>query len=435
MSEQQLTVMLAGPGHEVVIYQMQPAFLHDARFNIVGTAQNWENLQDNLSKLKPDVLIIQADITPGPDALQTLLRGLMAWSGIAMVVLPASLAAFKGAIQSMEAVVGGVYLAPISWTDIAGLAYSAGITAQANLRKVTPASSYGPASDFGASSQQTVSPLVTGTKRIAVLSQAGGAGASTIAENLGYELAARLSVKALLFSLGMPPAASAHFKLRYVPNLTEFFERPGKPALQAAIQRIEGLDILLAPEDSIEYATAVKNSSDVRAPNSIYSSLLSAEDGSYGALIMDLPSDESEWMIHSLLFANVALLVYRPIMADLFAARHTLNMLNRLGKLPREATYLVLNQTSETSSLTPRAFQQELSQALGWAPPIIAVIDADPNVLAAQEQRIPAVLRSEKLSKGLRQIIGALFPGMERAASAPQDSGRSVFKLPRLRFG
>ena len=23
----------------------------------------------------------------------------------------------------------------------------------------------------------------------------------------------------------MPPAASAHFKLRYVPNLTEFFER------------------------------------------------------------------------------------------------------------------------------------------------------------------------------------------------------------------
>ena len=77
MSEQQLTVMLAGPGHEVVISQMQPAFLHDARFNIVGTAQSWENLQDNLSKLKPDVLIIQADITPGPDALQTLLRGLM----------------------------------------------------------------------------------------------------------------------------------------------------------------------------------------------------------------------------------------------------------------------------------------------------------------------------------------------------------------------
>jgi len=38
MSEQQLTVMLAGPGHEVAIYQMQPAFLHDARFNIVGTA-------------------------------------------------------------------------------------------------------------------------------------------------------------------------------------------------------------------------------------------------------------------------------------------------------------------------------------------------------------------------------------------------------------
>jgi len=414
---------------------MQPAFLHDARFNIVGTAQNWENLQDNLPKLKPEVLILQADVTPGPDALQTLLRGLLAWGGQAIVVLTPALAGFKGAIESMNAVVGGTFLTPVAWTDIASQAYNAGQTAHAKMVNMTPASSYSAASDFGASSQQNISPLVTGTKRIAVLSQAGGAGASTIAENLGYELAARLSVKALLFSLGMPPAASAHFKLRYVPNLTEFFERPGKPALQAAIQRIEGLDILLAPEDSVEYATAVKNSSDVRAPNSIYSSLLAAEDGSYGALIMDLPSDESEWMIHSLLFANVALLVYRPIMADLFAARHTLNMLNRLGKLPREATYLVLNQASETSSLTPRAFQQELSQALGWAPPIIAVIDADPNVLAAQEQRIPAVLRSEKLSKGLRQIISALFPGMERATNSPKDDGRSVFKLPRLRFG
>jgi Flp pilus assembly CpaE family ATPase len=336
----------------------------------------------------------------------------------------------------MSAVVSGVYLTPVAWTDIAGLAYSAGITAQAKLSSLSPASSFGPASDFGASSQQNLSPLVTGTKRIAVLSQAGGAGASTIAENLGYELATRLSVKALLFSFGLPPAAAAHFKLRYLPNLTEFFERPGKPALQAAIQRIEGLDILLAPEDSVEYATAAQNSADVRAPNSIYSSLLAAEDGSYGALIMDLPADESEWLIHSLLFANVALLVYRPIMADLFVARHTLNMLNRLGKLPRESTYLVLNQASETSSLTPRAFQQELSQALGWAPPIIAVIDADPNVLSAQEQRVPAVLRSEKLSKGLRQIIGALFPGMDRAAAqAPQDTGRSVFKLPKLRFG
>ena len=191
-----------------------------------------------------------------------------------MIVLPPSQAGFKGAIQSMEAVVSGVYLAPVSWTDIAGLAFSAGITAQAKLSSVSPASRFGAASDFGASALNSVSPLVTGTKRIAVLSQAGGAGASTIAENLGYELATRLSVKALLFSLGMPPAASAHFKLRYVPNLTEFFERPGKPALQAAIQRVEGLDILLAPEDSVEYATGVKNSADVRAPNSIYSSLL-----------------------------------------------------------------------------------------------------------------------------------------------------------------
>jgi Flp pilus assembly CpaE family ATPase len=277
--------------------------------------------------------------------------------------------------------------------------------------------------------------MVTGTKRIAVLSQAGGAGASTIAENLAYELAARLSVRSLLFSLGLPPAAAAHFKLRYVPNLTEFFERPGKAAIQSAIQRMEGLDILLGPEDSAEYARAAQNSSDVRAPNSIYSALLAAEDGSYGAMVMDLPSAESEWMTHPLVFANIALLVARPIMADLFALRHTLNLLSRLDRLPKESVYLVLNQASEASSLTPRAIQSELSQALGWAPPIIAVIEHDPAVLSAQEQRTPPVLRSEKLARGIRQIIGSLFPGMERTLAETQSDSRSVFRLPKFKLG
>ncbi len=64
---------------------------------------------------------------------------------------------------------------------------------------------------------------------------------------------------------------------------------------------MEGLDILLGPEDSLEYASAATNSADVRAANSIYSMLLAAEDGSYGAMVMDLPPDETEWMLHPLL--------------------------------------------------------------------------------------------------------------------------------------
>jgi len=437
MSER-FTVLLAGPGHEVVIYQMQPAFLSDQRYTVAGYAQSWENLKENLPQLKPDLLVIQADVAPGPDALKPVLAGMQAWNGIATVILPAQQATFKGIYESMGSVVRGTFVAPVSWTDIANLAYGYAMTTRAQVASAAPtmAAQVAPSMmQFGASLNQAVSPMVTGTKRIAVLSQAGGAGASTIAENLSYELAARLSVRSLLFSLGLPPAAAAHFKLRYVPNLTEFFERPGKPAIQSAIQRVEGLDILLGPEDSAEYATAAKNSSDVRAPNSIYSAFLAAEDGSYGAMVMDLPHEESEWMTHPLVFANIALLVCRPIMADLFALRHTLNLLSRLGKLPREAVYLVLNQASESSSLTPRAIQSELSQALGWAPPIIAVIERDDAVLLAQEQRIPPILRSEKLGRGIRQIVGSLFPGMERTLAETQTDSRSVFRLPKFKLG
>ncbi len=431
------TVLLAGPGHETVIYQMQPAFLSDPRFTIAGYAQGWENLQGTLPQLKPDILVIQADVAPGPDALKPLLAGMQAWNGIATVILPNQQAMFKGVYESMNAVVRGTFVAPVSWTDIANLAYGYAMTTRAQVTSASPAMTvqHALAGNFGASANQGISPLVTGTKRIAVLSQAGGAGASTIAENLTYELAARLSVKSLLFSFGLPPAAAAHFKLRYLPNLTEFFARPGKASVQSAIHKLEGLDILLGPEDSQEYATAAHAAPDVRAPNSIYSALLAAENGSYGAMVMDISPDESEWMTHPLLFANAVLLVYRPIMADLFALRHTLNILSRLGTQPREAIYLVLNQANEASSLTPRAVQSELSEALGWAPPIVGVIEHDPAVLLAQEQRVPPILRSEKLARGIRQVIGSLFPGMERTLAETQTESRSLLRLPKFRFG
>jgi cellulose biosynthesis protein BcsQ len=438
MSER-FTVLLAGPGHETVIYQMQPAFLSDPRFTIAGYAQGWDSLKDTLAQLKPDILVIQADVAPGPDALKPVLAGMQAWNGIATVVLPSQQAMLKGVYESMNAVVRGTFVAPVSWTDIANLAYGFAMTARAQVAAAAPAMAAqpapGPVGQFGASLTGAVSPLVTGTKRIAVLSQAGGAGASTIAENLAYELATRLSVRALLFSFGLPPASAAHFKLRYLPNLTEFFQRPGKPAIQASIQRMEGLDILLGPEDSQEYASAARSAIDVRAPESIYSALLAAEDGSYGAMVMDMAADESEWMTHPLLFANAVLLVYRPILADLFALRHTLSLLTRLGTQPREAIHLVLNQANEASSLTPRVIQTELSQALGWAPPILTVIEQDPAVLLAQEQRVPPILRSEKLARGIRQIVASLFPGMERNLSGEQPETRSLLRLPKLRFG
>ena len=351
MPAEKISVLLAGPGHELVFYQMQPPFLSNPQLMVAGHATTWEALQSSLASVKPEVLVVHASIAPGADPLLKLLASLQAWNGSAIVILPEALSTYQGAFTNLSGVVAGVFVMPVNWAEIPGRAFSAGETAHYRLAQISAGPQLSTASAF---SPQGMSPIVTGTKRIAVLSHAGGAGASTLAENLAYELAARLSVRTLLFSLGLPPAAAAHFRLRYIPNLTEFFERPGKPAIQSAIQKLEGLDILLAPENSLEYLKAATHSADLKAANSIYSMFLAAEDGSYAAMVMDLPLAESEWLLHPLFFANIAADCGAPDDGRFVRGAPYLEFLNSLGnRLPREALYLVLNQVSENQRPDP----------------------------------------------------------------------------------
>lgn len=441
---EKIVVLLAGPGHEIVNYQMLPPFLAENRVMVVGQATTWDALKAQISVYQPEVLAVHSAIAPGTDELRNLLTTMQAWNGVALVVLTEAEAHAKGSLQNLSGVVAGVYVGAANWTELASQAFSAGQTARARVSKVTVAPAMAAAgvqaqaASLGASYMPAgLQPVLTGTKRIAVLSHAGGAGVSTIAEGLAYELAVRLSARTLLFSLGMPAAAASHMRIRYVPNLVEFFERPTRASIQTAVQKLEGLEVLTAPENSIEYLWATQVV-DTQAPNSIFAALNAAEDGSYAAMVMDLPSAETPWMLHPLYFANLVLIVARPTMADLFAVRHTLNALSILGsKLPRESIYLVLNQVSADSAFSPRQFAEELVSAVDWSPPIAAVIEHDPNILVAQNQRVPAVTRSEKLTRGVRQVISNLFPGMERALGESEASNgkKPTLRLPKFRFG
>jgi cellulose biosynthesis protein BcsQ len=436
---EKISVFLAGPGHDVVTYKMLPAFMQDRRLSVVGQATNWDVLSSQLETYQPDVLVVHGGFTPGTDSLRQLIGGMQAWNGTSIVLLPEAESNSLGSFQNMPGVVAGAFVLPVNWPELPALAYSAGETAKARVTKVTAAPVLMAESAPAGNGYMPpgLQPVMTGTKRIAVLSHAGGAGVSTISEALAYELAVRLSVRTLLFSLDLPAAATAHLRLRYTPNMVEFFERPDKASMQAAIQRIEGLDVLVAPENSLEYLRAGMTV-DPQAPNSIYAGLLAADDGSYASMVMDLPCAESLWMLHPLAFANIALIVARPTVADLFAVRHTLNALSILGsKLPRESIYLVLNQRMDASAFTPRQFQEELVSANDWAPRMAAAIEYDPHAQAAQDQRVPVVTRSEKMARGARQIIANLFPGMERALEQTENDngGKSLFRLPKFRLG
>ena len=358
-----VSILLAGAGHELVYYQMQPPLLADARFLVAGHATQWQTLENNVNDLHPELLIVQTDIAPDPEAMKRLLQRLSAWNGVALVVLPLGQKDLRGAYEGLN-MVRGVFVAPVNWTEIAQAGYGAAMTARANLSQAAPMQQAVAGPVVGGSAA-----FITGTKRIAVLSHTGGAGCSTVAENLAYELATRLSVKTLLVSMGLPPSAPPHLRLRYLPNLTEYFDRPGKASFQSALQRRENLEVLVAPKSSVEYMKILEGSSRGTGEGSINGMLIDSEDGRYAAIVMDVPSNEDLWMAHSIIFANYALIVARPTLADLAAARHTLNLLlsglKSEKRLARESIYLVLNQFTDRSGFTARSFQDELAGTVG----------------------------------------------------------------------
>ena len=426
-----VSVLLAGAGHELVYYQMQPPLLSDARFIVAGHATQWQVLENNVNDLHPELLIVQTDIAPDPEAMKRLLQRLSAWNGVAVVVLPLGQKDLRGAYEGLS-MVRGVFIAPVNWTEIAQAGYGAAMTARANMSQAAPMHQTVAGPVVGGSAA-----FITGTKRIAVLSHAGGTGCSTVAENLAYELAARLSIKTLLVSMGLPPSAPPHLRLRYLPNLTEYFDRPGKASFQAALQRRENLEVLVAPEASVEYMKILESSNRGTGDGSINGMLIDSEDGRYAAIVMDVPSSEDLWMAHSIIFANYALIVARPTLAALAATRHTLNLLlsglKSEKRLARESIYLVLNQFTDRSGFTARSFQDELAGTVGWAPPIAAVIPYDLAVTQAQDQGIPPVTRVDGFARGIRSLIGVLFPNVGSLESSSTGQ-RGVLRLPKIRF-
>jgi Flp pilus assembly CpaE family ATPase len=165
--------------------------------------------------------------------------------------------------------------------------------------------------------------------------------------------------------------------------------------------------------------------------------LIDSEDGRYAAIVMDVPASEDLWMGHSIVFANTALIVARPTLADLAATRHTLNLLlsgmRSEKRLAKESIYLVLNQFTDRSGFTPRSFQDELASTVGWAPPIAAVLPYEPGVAQAQDNGIPPVTRIDTFGSGIRSIVETLFPAMSSSMAAPKNN-RGVLRLPKIRF-
>ena len=429
-ADPKVTVMLAGPGHETVFYQMQPPFLSDARFVISAHATQWSNFEQNLAQMRPDLVVVQVEIAPGPEALLQVLAEIHLWHGVAILVLSPAVRDLRDKFEKAD-VVHGVYIAPVNWGEIAQSGYGAAITARARLAAAAP---------LQQAYLSRTTTAITGTRLVAFLSATGGTGRSTIAELLAYELAVRMNVRSLLMSFDMPPAVGPHFKLRYVPNAMEYFARPGD-GFTGSLQHREGLDVLMAPENSIDYQKAAEYSAGHKIePQSIYSLVMASWTRNYAAVLLDLPSGEQPWSLQGLTAANTAVIVARSTIADLTAVRHTLILLlERLvgeHRIPREFIYLVLNQVNEKGMLSPSSFHADLASGYGWAPPVAAVIPYLPAITQAQDEMIPAVTRVDALAKPIRNLAETLFPGEVAAVQDKQNGhhSRSRLRFPSIHF-
>ncbi len=410
LQEAKVLTMLAGAGAEVVFYQMMPAFQVDTRFSVASVVTGWADFEKNLEQLKPSLLVVQGDIAPNPETLIATLARLQIWNGIAIVVLQPAHQEFRGAFEKVS-VVRGVYVLPVNWGEVVQSGYSAALTERA---KGAAQGSMQSAMGFRASTS------VTGTRVVAFLSGAGGAGRSTLAESIAYELAVHMDVRSLLMSFDLPAAATMHLNMRYSPNAGEYFARPGD-GFGSAIQKKEALEVIVAPENSVEYARAAEASAAGKSEaNSLHSLVMASWTRSYAAVLLDLPHGEGIWTLHPLMAANTAVIVARPTLADLAATRHLLVLLmermRNEHRIPQESIFMVLNQAHDRSRLTANQFYQELVQSYGWAPPVLAVIPFDLEISNAQDDRMGA-LKVDGLAKGVRTVINGLFPGVAGSAN------------------
>lgn len=407
-----------------------------ADFGFVATAEEtriahlsgtWEQFQDNLKGGEPELVIVYAEASPSPSALADTLSRLK--RAVAIVLMPPQWADMVGQIEQIHTV-RKVYVMPVAPAEVVRFGLTAVRTERARTASAAP---------LMAASTGGRAANVVGTRVMAFVAAEGGVGKSTIAEALGFELAARRGIKTLLFSLDLPPAAMLHFApaggkrktLGATPNATEYLVRP-EVGFQDSIQTtVDGLDVIMAPSSSFAYADWAQPEKADLLRQMVAASFMHH----YGAVLLDLPAGEGAWTIQPLLAANTIFIVARPTLRGVQAVAHTTRLLTEelVGQhqVPRESIYVILNQRTK-KSFTPDYFQSEGATYAetygGWFPPVIATADYDEEIPAAQDTQRPVVNVSDTMAKLVSHLADSIY-GQGYRGDKPAQVKRGPFGI------
>ena len=413
---EKIPIGIAGPDLNQISREYTGLVASSSNFVLAMLSNSWRAFLDALKESEPALLIIYADIAAGPDALKSILGTLQ--RAVVIVLLPPNWAQFSGVFEGLTRV-RKVYVLPAAPKEVLAQALSAINTENALNRSTAPLQGTAGGTQIAA----------VGTRVIAFVSAQGGVGRSTLAEALGFELAARRSIRTLLYSFDLPSNAPLRLGTRFAPTASEFLQRT-EGGFKDSIQTTpDGLDVIIAPPESTNYAAAMKDGEQGK----LHALVTEAYRLHYAAILLDLPSGESTWMLQPLRAASTILLVSRPTTEGVRATGHLIRLLTEVvgaqHRFGRDAFFLVLNQRTPRSIYIPTAFTSEVAKYAGWSPPVLATVDHDPAIPRAQDDGRPAAGASDTLGRAAATLVDTFY-GSARGG----ESLRKTFSFAGLKI-
>ncbi len=251
---------------------------------------------------------------------------------------------------------------------------------------------------------ETISNLYASAKappigRVAVFAGSrGGAGASTIAHNVGWYIAEALKIDTAIID----------FDLAFGTAGLNFNEDPGQ-GIADALASPERLDDVLLERLLIKcgerlslFAAPALLDRDYDVEANAYESVVDQVRRSTPCVIVDLPHAWAPWSRQTLLAADEIVIVSTP---DLASLRNTKNMLDVIhARRPNDAPpRLVLNQTGVAKR--PEIPVKEFAAAVGMEPNLVLPFDPELFGTAANNgQMLPEIRPHAAASEGMRTL-------------------------------